>query len=274
MPSPSPAPDDLTLLRDAARACGPLLRETFRTEMKVWSKGAAGPVTEIDLRVNAQLKDQLLGARPAYGWLSEESADNAERLQRARVFIVDPIDGTSAFIAGQPEFCVALAVVSEGQPQVSAVYNPITEEMFEARAGAGAFLNGVRLGVSHRDALEDSRLIGRPNWFKSPRWPTPWPPVRAEHRVAMQYRLALVAAGAFDGMLGLGAKADWDVAAGALLVTEAGGLVTTPWNENLAFNQPDALSPGVVAAGPALHPLLIERVQSLPRPGAPRAETA
>jgi myo-inositol-1(or 4)-monophosphatase len=273
MPSPSPAPDDLALLREAARACGPLLRETFGADMQIWSKGAAGPVTEIDLRVNAQLKERLLGARPDYGWLSEESADNPARLHCAALFVVDPIDGTSAFIAGQPEFCVALAVVRAGQPESAAIYNPITEEMFEARKGAGAFLNGAPIRVSARAALEDSRLIGRPNWFKSPRWPAPWPPVRAEHRVAMQYRLALVAAGAFDGMMGLGAKADWDVAAGALLVAEAGGIVTTPWNEPLAFNRPEPLNPGVVAAGPALHPLLIERVQSLPRPGAPRAGT-
>ena len=250
------------------------MRETFQTEVKSWSKGAAGPVTEIDLAVNAQLNAHLRGARPDYGWLSEESADNEERLARERIFVVDPIDGTSAFIAGKNEFCVALAIVADGAPRVSVVYNPITEETFEARADAGAWLNGKAIRVSEQYAVENSRLIGRPAWFTSPRWPTPWPQVRAEHRVALQYRLALVAAGQFDGMLSFGNKADWDVAAGALIVAEAGGLVTSPWNDTLVFNQPQALNPGVVAAGPALHPLLIDQVKALPRPGAPRAETA
>ena len=274
MNSPSPDADaaDLALLKEAARACGPRLRETYQTEVKSWSKGAAGPVTEIDLEIDAQLKTHLCGFRPDYGWLSEESVDDSDRLSRARIFIVDPIDGTSAFMAGQPEFCVALAVVEAGKAVASVVYNPITEELFAAQVGAGAELNDAPIRVSARGELENSRLIGRPNWFKSPRWTNPWPELHAEHRVALQYRLCLIANGEFDGMFSLGAKADWDVAAGALIVAEAGGKVSNPWAEQLVFNQPEALNPGVVAAGPDLYPLLIERVRVTARPGAARPQ--
>jgi myo-inositol-1(or 4)-monophosphatase len=261
---------DLALLRAAALACGPLLRNTFQTEVKTWSKGAAGPVTEVDLAVNALLKDHLRAARPGYGWLSEESADEPARVDRDRVFIVDPIDGTKAFIEGTPDFCVALAIVSNGRPVAAAIYNPITEEMFEARAGAGAYRNGVRTKVTDAGVLENARMLGRPAWFKNPRWPRPWPEMQVEHRNAIQYRLALVTSGAFDAMLSLGPKHDWDVAAGALMVEEAGGRATDPWGEALVFNKPEARTPGLVAAGPGLHPLLIERVRFMARP-APAA---
>lgn len=265
------------MIERAARDCGPLLRDTFKTDVKTWTKddSSNSPVTEIDLAIDAQLKSALLSARPSYGWLSEESADAPERLRRQRIFIVDPIDGTRAYVGGLPEFCVVIAVADGDTIVAGAIYNPITEEMFSAHQGGGAALNGAAIGVTGMGAIENSRMVGYPRFFTHPRWAdNPWPAVQAEHRNALAYRLALVACGQFDGMIALGFKHEWDVAAGSLIVQEAGGLATDPWGEKLLFNQPDPRTPGMVAAGSNLHPLLIERVRITAHPGAPRRNEA
>lgn len=273
MTLPSPASEDRALLRAAALSCGDLLKRTAGTKVKTWSKGAAGPVTEIDLEVNSILETALRDERPDYGWLSEETPDNPDRLSRPHVFIIDPIDGTAAFINGEQDFCISVAVVENGIPIAGVVYNPILDEVFEASAGDGAFLNGQRLRVSATDSVETARLIGKRGFYADKRWPRPWPEtMRLEHRNALAYRLALVSQGGFDGVLALGPKHEWDIAAGAVLVAEAGGVISDPWGRPHRYNQPDPRLPGVVASGPALHPLLIERVRFMPEP--PRAEAS
>lgn len=265
----SPLPDfedDLALLIDAGRAAGALLAAHFGARVKTWSKGAAGPVTEVDLAADALLKAHLRGARPDYGWLSEETADTPDRLQAERLFIVDPLDGTKSFIEGKPDFCVSLAVAERGVVTAGVVYNPIHDEMFAARRGGGTTLNGAPTRVTDRTALPGSRLIGSSAFYRDPRWPQPWPEVEATNVHAMAYRLALVSAGAHDGLVALGFKNDWDVAAGALLVQEAGGCVSDPFGAPYQFNQPQPRQAGAVASGAALHPLLIERVRRTPHP--------
>lgn len=263
---PSPESEDLALLRDAALSVGPLLRAKFGAEYEVWSKGAAGPVTEVDLAVDRMLREFLTAARPDYGWLSEETADNPDRLERRSIFVVDPIDGTRAFIKRKPEFCTALAVVRDGHPVAGVVYNPILEELFEASAGGGARLNGERTRVSGTGAIEDCRMIGPADLFSSPRWPTPWPAMQRTQKNAIAYRVALVASGEYDATVGLGYKSEWDIAAATVILREAGGRISDPWNGDIRFNKPDPRVPGVVAAGPALHPLLIDRVTITPHP--------
>jgi myo-inositol-1(or 4)-monophosphatase len=254
------------LLRAAVLSVGPLLRESFGASVRTWSKGAAGPVTEIDLAIDARLQEILRAARPDYGWLSEESPDTPERLQRRKVFILDPLDGTAAFIKKRPDFCVALAVVEDGAPVAGVVYAPITEELFAAAKGKGASLNGAPIRTTAAAQIQHCRMIGPKDLFSHPKWAPPWPPMQIEPKAALAYRLALVAAGLADATLSLGYKHEWDIAAGALLVVEAGGRITDPFGQPLKFNQPDARCPGVVAAGPALHALLIDRTQSTPHP--------
>lgn len=265
MTSPSPAAD-LALLEEAAGAACEVLRRFYGEKVETWSKGAAGPVTEVDIAVDRLLKERLTAARPEYGWLSEETADDPERLRRKSVFIVDPLDGTLAFIKRVPEFATALAVVEDGAPIAAVVANPITNEIFTAARGLGARLNGAPIRASARAELEGAHLIGKPGWYQDGRWAKPWPKLRLTHVNALTYRLALVGAGAFDGMLTLGFKKDWDIAPGALIVTEAGGRITDPWGAALTFNTPGAHVPGAVAAGSRLHPLLIERVETTPHP--------
>lgn len=269
MPSPgsdAAYSDDLALLRAGALAAGPLLREAFGASVRSWSKGAAGPVTEADLAVDSLLKDIFLGARPDYGWLSEESPDTPARLDRQRVFILDPLDGTSAFIKKRPDFCVAAAVVEDGEPIAAVVYAPVSEELFAATRGGGMTLNGVPSSASKANAIENCRMIGPKDLFTHPGWSPPWPAMQLQSRAALAYRLALVAAGEADATISLGYKHEWDIAAATLLLREAGGLATDPWGARLRFNQPDARCPGIVAAGPHLHGLLIERTHKTPHP--------
>ena len=260
------AREDLALLRDAALSVGPLLRAKFGAEYEIWSKGAAGPVTEVDLAVDRMLKEFLTAARPDYGWLSEETADDPVRLERQCVFVVDPIDGTRAFIKRKPEFCTALAVVRDGRAVAGVVYNPILEELFEASSGGGARLNGERASVSGAAAIADCRMLGPQELFAHKSWPEPWPAMQRSQKNAIAYRIALVSSGEFDATVSLGYKSEWDLAAATVIVSEAGGRISDPWNGDFAFNKPDPRLPGVVCAGPALHPLLIERVTITPHP--------
>lgn len=269
LPSPgfdTPYTEDLALLRAAALAAGPLLRESFGAKVRTWSKGAAGPVTEIDIAVNVMLREILMSARPDYGWLSEESPDDDKRLSKKRVFVLDPLDGTVAFIKKLPDFCVAVAVVEDGAPVAGVVYAPVPEELFAAAKGHGATLNGETIHVSDRSALEGCRMIGPKDLFEHPRWSPPWPAMDIVKRNAIAYRLAQVAAGLGDATIGLGFKQEWDIAAGVLLVREAGGVITDPWGADPGFNSADPRWPGVVASGPALHPLLIARTHTTPHP--------
>lgn len=258
---------DLTLLREAARAAGAHLRDAFGTDYKSWSKGAAGPVTEVDLAVDTLLKDMLTRARPDYGWLSEETADSPERLQRDFVFIVDPLDGTRSFIKGQDDFCTALAISVRGQAQVGVVYNPIREEMFAGAIGLGATLNELPCAPSDVGELEFCELAGGKHFYASSKWPKKWPAsLRARDVPALAYSLALVAGGSVDGLVGVGRKHEWDVAAGAALIHAAGGRASDSHGLDLTFNKPDARVPGLTASGVALHPLLLDHTALLPVP--------
>ncbi|MDX2234200.1 MAG: 3'(2'),5'-bisphosphate nucleotidase CysQ [Hyphomonadaceae bacterium] len=271
MPSPESdaariAAEDLALLRDAALSVGPLLRAKFGADYAVWSKGAAGPVTEVDIAVDRMLRDFLTAARPDYGWLSEETADNPDRLERASVFVVDPIDGTRAFIKRKPEFCTALSVVRHGAPVAGVVYNPILEELFEAADGHGARLNGERVTVSATADIENCRMLGPEDLFANKFWPRPWPAMQRSQKNAIAYRVALVSSGDYDATVSLGYKSEWDIAAAAVIVREAGGRISDPWNGDFSFNKPDPRLAGVVCANPALHALLIDRVTVTPHP--------
>ncbi len=235
--------------------------------MKVWSKGAAGPVTEIDIEIDRLLTQTLRRARPDYGWLSEETPDNPERLDHKRVFMLDPIDGTRAFIDGEKQFTICIGVVDATRAAAGVIYNPITEEMFLGAVGAGATLNGAPIQASTRTTLEDAHFIGKRGFYQGAhKWPIPWPEMRFTARHSIAYRMALVACGQFDATILYGFKHEWDIAAGAAIIEAAGGRFTDPWGKAIAFNQPDPRAPGAVASGAGLHPLIIERTAHFSHP--------
>jgi len=261
---------DLALLEESVREAGGIARRYFGGDYKKWDKSKGNPVTEADLEVDRFLSEKLRAARPDYGWLSEETEDDAARLSAEATFVVDPIDGTIAFIKGKPHFTICDGVVRGGEPVAGAVYNPITEECFTAYKGGGARLNGAPIHVSDRAALEgcrmlaDRQMLAHAAWDKPPN--RPWPPMAIESRGSIAYRVVLVACGQFDAMMALSSKRDWDLAAAQIVATEAGALLTTHTGARLRYNGESTLHPSVVAAGPKLHAQLMERVSHLNLP--------
>jgi myo-inositol-1(or 4)-monophosphatase len=253
---------DLALLIHAARRAGAIAQSYFQQNPDIAHKpDGAGPVTEADLAVNDMLARDLQAARPGYGWLSEETEDGAARLTTARQFVVDPIDGTRAFIDGSKDWAHALAVVEDGKVTDAAVYLPIHDLMFAASAGLGATLNGAPITATD-PALEGATVLGaRPNF--EPRF---WkdgiiPPVERAFRSSLAYRLCLVAQGRFDGMITLRPSWEWDIAAGALIIAEAGGTVTDQHGAPLMFNNTYPQVPGVLAGGATMHAALLARLE-------------
>jgi len=251
---------DRALLLDTIREAGALARHYFEAGAKAWSKAKGDPITEADVAVDNLICARIAAARPGDGWLSEESRDDPARLARKRVWIVDPIDGTLAFIKKRPHFTVSIALVEAGTPVLGAVFNPMLGELFEAEAGGGARLGGVPIKVSSQPVIEGCRMLGPRDVFTHPIWPEPWPAMQIENRNSIAYRLALVAAGQFDAMMALTKKREWDVAAGDLILREAGGLITTHKGEILRYNQPDPIVPSLVGAGTALHAEIMGKV--------------
>jgi myo-inositol-1(or 4)-monophosphatase len=142
-------------------AAGRLALHDFSARGAHWFKGPGQIVTAADLEIDRLLHEDLTGAFPDDGWLSEERADDRARLYRQRVWMVDPIDGTRAFANGLPEFAISVALLHTDAPVLGVVFNPATGECFEAERGCGAWCGGARLQVSGRDALPGARLISR-----------------------------------------------------------------------------------------------------------------
>ena len=244
---------DLPLLVDAARRSGEIAAGYFGQSPEVWDKpDDAGPVTAADLAVNTMLRDYLTQVRPDYGWLSEETEDDTTRLTKQRVFVVDPIDGTRAFINGSKDWAHSLAVVEDGHVTAAAVYLPMQDLMYTATLGGGALLNDAPIGVNDAPDLGNPHVLTHKANFDSKFWRDgKTPPMKAGFRSSLAYRLCLVAQGRFDAMLTLRPTWEWDVAAGTLIVQEAGGFATQQTGAPVQYNNPHPQLAGLVAGGPA-----------------------
>jgi myo-inositol-1(or 4)-monophosphatase len=244
---------DLDLLTHAVRAAGKIALEFFTGQYRRWSKPGGSPVTEADLAIDNFLKEDLCRARPDYGWLSEESLDDPARLGARRVFVVDPIDGTVAFMKGRPHFTICAAVIEDGRPCCGVVFNPARDECFTAARNGGAHLNGAPIQVGARTKVEGCHMLGNQQALAG------WPPMQIENFSSIAYRVALVAAGRFDAMISLTSKRDWDLAAADIILEEAGGKLVGPDDRPLTYNRPAAVQGATIAAGLGLiQPLLAE----------------
>jgi myo-inositol-1(or 4)-monophosphatase len=243
------------------RTAGEVALRHFSAPGRHWFKGPGQVLTAADLEIDRLLHETLTGAFPADGWLSEERADDRSCLHRRRVWVVDPIDGTRAFANGLPEFAISVALLRDGAPVLGAVYNPATAERFEAERGCGAWCDGVRLGVSAHEALHGARLLSSRTEMRRRNWPALMPEAVFTDLSSLAYKLALVAAGRFDGLISLRTSYDWDLAAAQLLIEEGGGRLTGADGAALALNRPDPRHPGLAAAGTErLHRELLERL--------------
>ncbi|MEM9427014.1 MAG: 3'(2'),5'-bisphosphate nucleotidase CysQ [Pseudomonadota bacterium] len=251
---------DLELLEAAAREAGEIARRYWREDPQVWDKGGDDPVSEADFAVDTHLHQRLLGARPDHGWVSEETEDNPERLEAERVFIVDPIDGTRSFVAGEKTWAHSLAISVNGRITAGCVFLPIREKLYLAGAGQGAFLNGVPITASQANELEGADVLSPKVSFRDEFWKDSPPPVKRHFRPSLAYRMALVGEGRFDAMLTLRTAWEWDIAAGALIAEEAGAVVTDRHGGTLVFNSAARQTAGVIAGGPNVHKALSERL--------------
>ena len=261
-----PAPDaadvaDRDLLIDAAAAAGRVARRHRSVGVDPVEKpDGQGPVTAADLEIDAMLREMLCAARPGYGWLSEESADGPARLDARRVFVVDPIDGTRAFAAGQPDYTHSLAVVDRGRPVAAAIHQPERGRMWAAARGAGATRDGRAIAPSGRAELDGATVLAAKPNLDARHWQGGPPPVERTFRSSLAYRLALVAEGRFDAMVTLRPCWEWDIAAGALICLEAGAAVTDMAGAVQRFNNPHPQVAGTLAGTPAVQAALVDRL--------------
>ncbi|WP_299770655.1 3'(2'),5'-bisphosphate nucleotidase CysQ [uncultured Tateyamaria sp.] len=252
---------DLPLLIDAARIAGRVATSFVGPSAARWDKpDDAGPVTEADLAVNDALASSLRLARPDYGWLSEETEDDDARLSADTVFIIDPIDGTRSFVEGGRTWAISIAIAHKGQISAAVIYLPRRGKLYTAGIGLGATLNGASLTATQAGMAPDSTVLAARPTFHDKHWRDGAPPIDRHYRPSLAYRLSLVGQGRFDGMLTLRPSWEWDIAAGALIVTEAGGRITDRTGAPLRFNNAHPALNGVVAAGPHLHSALVGRL--------------
>jgi len=245
---------DLALLTAAAREAGRIALQFWKRGPKVWDKGGEhGPVTEADLAVNDMLKAPMLAARPEYGWLSEETPDDAARLGRETVFIIDPIDGTRAFIAGEDGFSHSLAVARQGRVTAAVVYLPALDRIYVASSASAALRDGEPIVASTRDRLEGANILSTKASLDPSHWPGGVPEITRSFRTSLAYRLCLAAEGRHDGMLTLRDTWEWDIAAGSLIAERAGATVSDRTGAAIRFNSSTAQANGVLCLPPALH---------------------
>lgn len=215
------ADGNLALLSDAAREAGRIALRYFGRSPQVWMKEGTSPVSEADYAADAYLRETLLAARPDHGWLSEETADDLARLSARRVFVVDPIDGTRAFLDGRSTWCVSVALVENGRAIAGVLECPSKGETYWALPGQGAFCNGRRIGV--RAASPEPEIAGPKPMLDALPKPLAQRMKRADYIPSLAYRLARIANGTLDATFVKPNAHDWDIAAADLILEEAGG---------------------------------------------------
>ncbi len=243
-------------LAAGVREAGALALSMFGAPLKQWTKGASSPVSEADIAVDNLLRERLTAVDPAIAWLSEESVDDPARLAARLVWIVDPIDGTRGYIAGQSDWTVSAALVQDGRPVVACLFAPVTGEFFTAVAGQGATRNGTAIRATAGADLADMRIAGPKNFLERVSKIAPaFTVVPRVHSLAL--RLGRVAEGSIDAAIAGGNSHDWDLAAADLLVHEAGGALTPLGGGPLIYNRAVPRHGMLVAAGYDRHAALV-----------------
>jgi myo-inositol-1(or 4)-monophosphatase len=250
-------------LARSVREAGVLALSMFRTPIEKWTKAGSSPVSAADIAVDRLLHRLLTDGSPAIGWLSEESADDAARLTARYVWIVDPIDGTRAYLAGLPDWCISAALVDNRRPIAACLYAPVTDEFFTAIAGKGATCNGAAIAVTPGTSLAQMRIAGPKRFLE--RLAGVAPPFITIPRVhSLALRLARVAQGAFDVAIAGADSHDWDLAAADLLVHEAGGALTPVGGGVVTYNLAVPRHGMLVAAGRDRHATLLKLLEGRP----------
>lgn len=250
-------PSEVDRTVEAVREAGRLVEGVRRDGFDVEEKEGQGPVTRADRGADDLLRERLTAIRPG-AWLSEESADDPSRADADRVWIVDPLDGTREFVEGVPQYTVAAALLEDGRVEVGVIHNPATDETFHAVRGSGTYRDGERVATRDGGELLASRTELSRGEFE---------PFRSEWEIrptgSTQYKLALVAAGDASATFSRGPKWEWDVCAGALLVSEAGGRCTELPGTDLGYNKPFPKVRGMLAGAPEAYRRLRQRIEEV-----------
>ncbi|WP_454064660.1 inositol monophosphatase family protein [Candidatus Nitrospira salsa] len=238
-----------TFLQMAVREAGARALELAEKGFEISIKSDLSQVTTADLEVDRMLQDRLLTRYPEDGWLSEETPDDRKRLDKKRVWILDPIDGTRNFISKIPQYAISIALVENHEPILGVIYNPATNEMFFAEKNAGAYLNDMPI---HVNATHDEQLICLANISAQTQAELELiePNVEYTGFGSIAYALALQAVGRVDITLNPGSQNEWDIAAGILLVQEAGGTAKDRHWQSIPLNQSNTTTQGVIATRP------------------------
>jgi myo-inositol-1(or 4)-monophosphatase len=255
---------ELEVATRIALEAGQVLTKARATGLEVRFKGVDDPVTQADIAADTLIRASLLEVFPDDGLLSEETADHPSRLQKNRVWIVDPIDGTSSYAAGRDNFAVSIGLAVNGEAVLGVVYNPAKDELIAGALGLGATLNGSSVTTTSTSSVEAATLlVSSSEWRAGLNVLQPALPITPISSIA--YKLGLVASGKADGTFTANARYEWDVCAGAALVAAAGGIASLRDGSPLRFNQPSPRLPwGILAAGKNLHSPLLEALRELP----------
>jgi len=244
-------------LAECVREAAALALSMFQVPIKTWTKAGASPVSDADIAVDRLLRERLTGQREGFAWLSEESADDPARLTARNVWIVDPIDGTRAFLAGLPDWSVSAALVENGRPVVACLCAPVTGELLTAIAGRGATRNGASIAVTGGATLTHARIAGPKGFIE--RFAAVAPALTVMPRVrSLALRFARLAQGAYDIAIAGHNSHDWDLAAADLLVHEAGGAMTHLEAGAVIYNRPVPRHGMLVAAGRDRHAAVVD----------------
>jgi len=237
------------------REAGAIAAGRCGSDFERWEKAPGSPVCEIDLAVDAFLQDKLGALDPQAGWLSEETLDDSDRIERRRLWVVDPIDGTRDYLRGRPGWCVSVALVEDRVPVLGVLAAPIRGELWTAARGLGSWRNGARLRVRPRERLAGARVPSD----KLPAVDRDLVAVPRPNSIAL--RIALVGAGEADLVATLKWGFEWDIAAAALIAEEAGATVSGALGQPLAFNTASGEAFGVLVATPGIHEAAVERLR-------------
>jgi myo-inositol-1(or 4)-monophosphatase len=254
--------EELISAKVAARNAGKILMKYYQSDNKqIKMKSLDNPVTIADNEADQYLSNFLMGEFPNDGWLSEETVDTKERLNRNRVWIVDPLDGTKEFIEGIPHFSVSIGFVYESEPVVGVIYNPATDQMFSCQKGKGVYLNGKKVISSRKNQLIDSTITVSRSELKRNEWEPFKNKFKSINPVgSVAYKLALVSSGEYDIFATIAPKNEWDICAGDCLVSEAGGVFKTINDKKIIYNQKKTLVTDTIIA---TNSVLFEEVSDL-----------
>lgn len=253
------------VLTSAMREAGDEALRRAKDGFHIFTKPDHSPVTSADLAVNDILQNRLLGQFPDDGWLSEESPDTSVRLNKPRVWVIDPIDGTRAFIRREPEFCVSVALVEGTRPILAAIFNPSTGELYTAIHGAGLHLNEAPVPRTERISHAQPIVALGPSEIQSGRFKPVEEQIDARPMHSIAWAIARAAGGAIHGVMTFEPENEWDVAAGALLIEESGGSVCDGAGQPLQFNRPLPRCQGFFATAAGFPDSLASRILTLPR---------